>query len=307
MDGELGPTGQRVLVTGGAGFIGSHLADALVGDNEVVVLDDFSGGFREQVPDAARVVEGDVRDPDVLDRAMDGVDVVFHEAAVVSVPKTVADPVGSDAVNATASLRLLERAREASARVVCASSAAVYGNPEDVPVAERHPLRPTSPYGVQKQSLDAYARIYADLYDLETVVLRYFNVYGPRAEAGEYGDVVSVFRRQARAGGPITVEGSGDQTRDFVHVDDVVQANLRAATAGADAVGEAYNVGSGESIRIAALARRVRDLADADAEITHVDPRPGDIDESLADVSKARERLGYEPTVDLDDGLASLV
>jgi UDP-glucose 4-epimerase len=305
MQDDLGPRGERILITGGAGFIGSHLVDALVADNDVCVLDDFSTGFRDQVPDEADVVEGDVRDPAVLDEAMDGVDVVFHEAAVVSVPKTVDDPLASNDVNVTATVRLLERAREESARVVSASSAAIYGNPDAVPVSETHPLEPTSPYGIQKLTLDHYTRLYHDLYGLDTVVLRYFNVYGPRAEAGEYGDVVSVFLRQGRAGGPITVEGTGEQTRDFVHVDDVVQANLRAATT--DAVGEAYNVGSGSEITIGALARTVQGLTGGDATIEHVDPRPGDIDESLADVSKARERLGYEPTVDLDDGLDSVV
>jgi UDP-glucose 4-epimerase len=305
MQDDIGPRRDRILITGGAGFIGSHLADALVADNDVRVLDDFSAGFRDQVPDEADVVEGDVGDPAVLDEAMDGVDVVFHEAAVVSVPKTVDDPLASNDVNVTATVRLLERAREESARVVSASSAAIYGNPDAVPVSETHPLEPTSPYGIQKLTLDHYTRLYHDLYGLDTVVLRYFNVYGPRAEAGEYGDVVSVFLRQGRAGGPITVEGTGEQTRDFVHVDDVVQANLRAATT--DAVGEAYNVGSGSQITIGALARKVQGLTGDDAAIDYVDPRPGDIDESLADVSKARERLGYEPTTTLDEGLESVV
>jgi UDP-glucose 4-epimerase len=305
MQNDLGPRGDRILITGGAGFIGSHLADALVTNNDVRVLDDFSGGFRDQVPDEATIVEGDVRDPSVLDRAMDGVDVIFHEAAVVSVPKTVDDPLTSNDVNVTATVRLLERAREESARVVSASSAAIYGNPDSVPITETAPLEPTSPYGIQKLTLDHYTRLYHDLYDLDTVVLRYFNVYGPRAEAGEYGDVVSVFLRQGRAGGPITVEGDGEQTRDFVHVDDVVQANLRAATT--DAVGEAYNVGCGTETTISALARKIRGLTGGDTPIEHVDPRPGDIDESLADISKARERLGYEPTIDLGEGLESVV
>ena len=305
MQTDIGPSDARILITGGAGFIGSHLADALVADNEVRVLDDFSTGFRDQVPDEAEIVEGDVCDPDIVEEAMDGVDIVFHEAAVVSIPKTVDDPLSSNEVNVTATLRLLERAREESARVVCASSAAIYGNPDTVPVTETDALRPSSPYGIQKLTLDHYTRLYNELYDLDTVVLRYFNVYGPRAEAGEYGDVVSVFLRQCRGGGPITIEGDGAQTRDFVHVDDVVQANLRAATT--DAVGEAYNIGCGEKITISALAEKVRDLTAGDVDITHVDPRPGDIDESLADISKAREGLRYAPTVELDDGLASIV
>ena len=288
--GGPGPSGDRVLVTGGAGFIGSHLLDALVADNEVRVLDDFSTGRRERVPDDATVFEGDLRDGDLVAEAMEGVDLVFHEAAMVSVPASVANPLESN---------------EESARVVVASSAAVYGNPERVPIDEDHPLEPRSPYGVQKLALDHYARIYHDLYGLETVVLRYFNVYGPRAESGEYPDVVSVFLRQARAGEPITVEGSGEQTRDFVHVDDVVQANLRAATT--DTVGNAYNVGSGEATSIAELAALVRDVTDSDSPIRHTEPRCGDVEVSLSDISATRVDLGYSPTVDLEAGLASIV
>jgi UDP-glucose 4-epimerase len=302
---EFGPTDSRVLVTGGGGFIGSTLVDALVDENDVRVLDDFSTGYREQVAEEATVFEGDVRDAALLEEAMAGVDVVFHEAAVVRIPETVDDPLGSNEVNTTASLRLFEAAREESARVVVASSAAIYGNPERVPVSEEDPLRPRSPYGIQKLAMDHYARVYHDLYDLETVALRYFNVYGPRAEAGSYSDVVSVFQRQTAAGEPITIEGDGEQTRDFVHVDDVVQANLRAATT--DAVGEAYNVGGGTATTVNELAETVRELTGGTSPIEHVEPRPGDIDRSVADVSKIRSKLGYEPTVGVREGLEALL
>ena len=236
---------------------------------------------------------------------MAGVDLVYHEAAVVSVPESVADPLESNAVNAEASLQLLELARERSARVVVASSAAIYGDPERTPTGEDDRLSPRTPYGVQKLTLDHYTRLYHELYDLETVVLRYFNAYGPRAESGEYADVVSVFERQAAAGDPITIEGSGGQTRDFVHVDDIVQANLRAATT--DAVGNAYNIGSGEATSIADLAELIREITGSDSPITHTEARPGDIGSSLADISAARADLGYAPTVTLEEGLASTV
>jgi UDP-glucose 4-epimerase len=299
------PEGSRCLVTGGGGFVGSHVADALVGANEVRVLDDFSSGTRDNVPTDAEVVEGDVRDEETLARAMDGVDLVFHEAAVVSVTESVEDPLGTHAVNATGGLAVLEAARREGARAVLASSAAVYGDPERVPVGETDPLRPTSPYGLQKLALDRYAALYHDLYGLETVALRYFNVYGPRSAGGPYAGVISVFLDQARAGRDITVDGDGTQTRDFVHVDDVVRANLLAATT--DAVGEAYNVGRGEATTIRDLAERVREAVGSDSDIVHTDPRPGDIDHSTADLSKARSGLGYEPTVPLDEGLRSLV
>ena len=296
-------SGRTVLVTGGAGFIGSHLAEALVADNEVRVLDSLSGGARENVPDGATLVEGDVRDPDAVAEAMDGADLVFHEAALVSVERSVENPRESHAINADATLEILERAREEDARVVLASSAAVYGHPDSVPVSEADPKEPTSPYGIDKLSLDHYARRYHDLYGLETVPLRYFNVYGPRQNP-EYSAVVSVFFEQAADGGPLTIEGDGDQTRDFVHVSDVVRANLLAATT--DRVGEPFNVGTGRSVTITELAETVAEATDSDAEITHVDPRPGDIEHSEADISKARDALGYEPTVSLEEGLREL-
>lgn len=299
-----GPTGQTVLVTGGAGFIGSHLVEALSSSNDVRVLDDLSSGSRGRLPDGVTLVEGDVRDADALDRATDGVDLIFHEAAVVDVGASVDDPVTTHDVNCTAALHLLERARREDARVVLASSAAIYGHPDRIPVDEDEPQTPTSPYGLQKLALDRYALIYRDLYDLETVPLRYFNVYGPRGVSGDYAGVIGVFLRQAVAGDPITVDGTGTQTRDFVHVDDVVRANLLAATT--DHVGEAYNVGTGGAVSIRELADVVRDVTGSDSEVVHRDPRPGDIEHSLADVSKARDRLGYEPTVELADGLTDL-
>lgn len=301
-----GPTlsGREVLVTGGAGFIGSHIADALVADNEVRVLDDLSTGSREWVPDGAELVVGDVCDGEVVERAMAGVDVVFHEAANVSVERSVEAPVDSHAVNVDATVGVLERARQVDARVVLASSAAVYGHPESVPVAERDPTLPVSPYGLEKRSIDRYAELYADLYGLEAVPLRYFNAYGPR-QHGPYSGVISAFLDQARAGEPLTVHGDGLQTRDFVHVRDVVQANLRAATTGA--VGEPINVGTGESMTILELARTIADLVPGEHRIVHDEPREGDVRYSEADISTARARLGYEPTTSVPEGLRELV
>ncbi|MEY7850835.1 NAD-dependent epimerase/dehydratase family protein [Natrarchaeobius sp. A-rgal3] len=295
---------NTVLVTGGAGFVGSHLVDALRPNNEVRVLDDFSNGHREYVPDDVTVIEGDVGDEDVLEPAMDGVDLVFHQAAIVSVTESVDDPRHSHETNLEASLKLLERARHEDARVVVASSAATYGHPDELPVTESASMDPTSPYGVQKLALDQYARLYADLYDLPTVTLRYFNVYGPRQQ-GPYSGVIATFLEQARAGEPITVEGDGSQTRDFVHVSDVVRANLRAATT--EIVGGAYNVGTGERTSIRTLAETVRTVVGSSSTIVHRDPRPGDIRHSRADVSKARRELGFEARIGLETGIRALV
>jgi UDP-glucose 4-epimerase len=301
---DHGLTGETVLVTGGAGFVGSHLADALAPDNDVRVLDDLSTGRQHYVPDDADLLEGDVRDDATLADAVAGADLVFHEAAQVSVPRSVEEPAYSHDVNAAATVRLLEAARREDARVVLASSAAIYGQPDSVPVHESDPKTPESPYGIGKLALDHYARAYHDLYGLETVALRYFNVYGPRQGSSGYTGVIPAFFDQALDDGPITVEGDGGQTRDFVHVDDVVRANLLAATT--DHVGEAFNVGTGDTATIRDLAEAVRDAVDPNVDIEHVAAREGDVRHSCADVSRVRERLGFEPRVSLSDGLAAV-
>jgi UDP-glucose 4-epimerase len=302
---SIGPTGRSILVTGGAGFIGSHLADALVDDNHVRVLDDLSRGSRSAVPDAAEFVEGDVRDAATVDAACSNADIVFHQAANVSVDRSVAAPLESHGVNVDGTLNVLEAARDADARVVFASSAAVYGDPTAVPIAESQPKSPSSPYGVEKLSADQYVRLYADLYELETVALRYFNVYGPGGITTDYSGVIDAFLTRARNGTELEIHGDGTQTRDFVHVSDVVRANLLAAVT--DSVGEAYNVGTGESVTINRLAELIVDATDSASAIAHTPPRAGDIDESEADIERASNRLGYRPQTTLRDGLEALV
>ena len=293
---------QRVLVTGGSGFIGGALVDALNAEATVRVLDTTPRGG---APDDVEVIEGDIRDESVLDEAMDGIDTVFHQAAVVSVEESIDDPVRSHSVNVAGTVRTLEAARRHDARVVLASSAAVYGDPGRVPVSETDPLEPTSPYGLEKLTIDRYARLYHDLYGLETVALRYFNVYGPGQSGGDYAGVIEAFLEQAREGEPLPVHGDGKQTRDFVHIDDVVEANRLAAET--DAVGTAYNIGTGRSVTVERLAEQIRNAVDSRSPIVHTDPRAGDIRHSRADISRARERLGFRPTVDLDQGIETLV
>ncbi|WP_338729827.1 NAD-dependent epimerase/dehydratase family protein [Haladaptatus sp. DJG-WS-42] len=296
---------QTVLVTGGAGFIGSHLVDALVPENTVRVFDDFSTGTRANLPTGITVIEGDVCDSAALTAAMAGVDLVFHEAGFVSVKGSVEAPYFSNLVNANATVAVLEAARENDARVVTASSAAIYGAPETVPISEDAPTAPDSPYGIDKLAGDHYARAYNRLYGLDTVALRYFNVYGPRQTAGDYSGVISTFVDRATNGTPLTVHGDGSQTRDFVHVDDVVQANLLAATT--DHTGEAFNVGTGRALSILDLATLIREVTGLRAEIQFTEPRTGDIQHSCADISRARDRLGFDPHVSLEDGLRRLV
>jgi UDP-glucose 4-epimerase len=296
--------GQTVLVTGGAGFIGGHLVESLVPENDVRVLDDLSTGSRERVPAAATLIEGDVRDEATVARAMESVDVVFHLAAVVNVAQSIEDPAHSHSVNVDGTLTVLEEARRTGARVVLASSAAIYGTPESVPIAEEEPPAPESPYGLEKLTVDHYAAMYHDLYDLPTVRIRPFNAYGPGQTGSDYAGVVSIFMAQARAGKPITVEGDGTQTRDFVHVRDVVDALRLAATT--DPVGVAFTVGTGRSGSSGELAVLARPGTKRDSEIVHTDPREGDIEHSRADVSKAQALLGYRPRVSLADGLRTL-
>jgi len=306
-DGRPLISGKRILVTGGAGFIGSHITDALVADNEVVILDDLSTGSLDNVPAEAEFVEGDVRDREAMSSVMEGVDIVFHHAAIVSVEQSVEDPELTHDVTTRATIQLLEFARRESARVILASSAAVYGQPESVPITETDQTEPTSPYGLAKLHADQYVRLYAELYNVEAIPLRYFNVYGPRQTAGDYSGVISIFLEQAQAGGPITVHGDGTQTRDFVHVSDVVQANLLAATEGTP--GTAYNIGTGETISILELAETIREAVATEVpiRIEHIDKREGDIDESQAAIGRATDDLGFRPTIRLQDGLADLV
>ncbi|SIS10587.1 NAD-dependent epimerase/dehydratase family protein [Natronorubrum thiooxidans] len=299
------PTDKTILITGGAGFIGSHLSTALVDDNDIRVLDSLTTGSRENVPTGATLIEGDLRDEDALARATDGVDLIFHEAALVSVQGSVEAPLTSHEINVDATLDVLEAARNEDARVVLASSAAIYGHPEQVPITETDPKSPTSPYGLDKLTIDHYAHQYHDLYDLETVALRYFNAYGPGQVAGDYSGVISVFIDQALSDEEITVYGEGDQTRDFVYIDDIVRANQKAATT--DAVGDAYNIGTGESVTIRELAELIQEITDTDSDIVHMDARTGDIEHSEANISKAQNQLDYEPTVSLREGLEQTV
>jgi len=296
---------NRILITGVAGFVGSHLAQELVNQNKVVGLDNLSAGTEAHVPENISFQEGDIRDQDLLDELTNDVDIVFHQAAVVSVEKSVEEPETCHEVNTDATLHLLELARQKDFRLVLASSAAIYGEPETIPISEEDHNPPTSPYGIDKWTIDRYAQLYNDLYGTETVALRYFNIYGPRQRGGDYGGVISIFRDQALAGEPITVDGDGSQTRDFVHVDDVVEANLLAATT--EHTGEAYNIGRGEQTSIAELAETIREVADTASEVTYTDPRPGDIDQSVADISKAREELSFEPKISLQEGLKTIL
>jgi len=299
----------HALVTGGAGFIGSHLVDALIGRGaRVTVIDNLSTGRRENLREAGAGLdfhEGDIRDRDLLKKLMHGVEVVFHQAAVVSVPLSVAQPLDSAEVNEMGTLAVLETARQAGCRrVVLASSSAVYGDDPQLPKREEMTLRPLSPYAIQKMVAEYYAGLYGTLYGLETACLRYFNVFGPRQDpSSPYSGVISIFMDRAVAGRAPSIYGDGEQTRDFVYVQDVVAANLRAATAKA-AAGRVFNIGTGHTITVNHLWQSVADLASIDLRPEYQAARDGDILHSVAAIEAAREQLGFAPEVSFEDGLA---
>ena len=302
--GTLGPTGESILITGGAGFIGSHLAAALAADNDVTVLDNCSGGEPARLPATVDVHRGDIREPSARDALIAEADIVYHEAAIVSVEESLERPVESHGTNVAATVSLLDTAREHDTRVVFASSCAIYGDPTGVPISEHEPASPLSPYAVDKLAADHYVRVYGRQFDFPTVALRYFNVYGP-GQRGDYSGVIDAFIERAQAGKPLEVHGAGDQTRDFVHVSDIVRANLAAGVT--PHTGRAYNIGTGQETSIQELAETIGDLVGTDAPITHTDPRPGDISRSRADLTRSAERLGYEPTVGLSEGLRTVL
>lgn len=305
---------MRYLITGGAGFIGSHLVEHLVGaGQEVVVLDDLSGGRRENFAAVRRrisFIRGSVADLNTCRRAMDGIDYVLHHAAVTSVQRSVDDPVGAHQVNATGTLNVLLAAREARVRrVVYAGSTSAYGNSATLPNSESHVTRPLGPYAASKLGGEGYCLAFHATYGLETVVLRYFNVYGPRQDPkSQYAAVVPRFIASALQGEPPTIFGDGKQTRDFVYVGNVVHANMLAARAPAARVaGQVFNIGSGTSVSVNELWDRIRSLTGVPVLPHHADARPGEVKDSLAAIDRAREHLGYAPVVDFEEGLRRTV
>lgn len=305
--------GRRVLVTGGSGFIGSHLCEALLAAGaRVRVLDNLSSGRESNLAGLRADLDfrtGDVRDAGSVRSAMEGIEWVFHEAALVSVADSVARPRVCHEINATGTLQVLEAARAAGARrVVLASTAAVYGNDPELPKRENFPPRPASPYAAAKVAAEGWMAVYAELYGLETVILRYFNVYGVRQDpSSSYSGVISRFVEAIRNRRRPVVFGDGNQTRDFVSVGDVVRANLLAALRPEVGRGEALNIGSGVPVSLLTVLRVLGEAAGREFEPEFLPGRAGDIRHSSADIGLARNRLGYEPRTGLGEGLRSLL
>jgi nucleoside-diphosphate-sugar epimerase len=299
------------LVTGGAGFIGSHLTEELVRRGEHVrVVDSLITGKRQNLAHLRGVefMEGDLADIDVATRAVQGIDYVLHQAAIPSVPRSVQDPITSNRANIDASLNVLVAARDAGVkRVVYAGSSSAYGDTPTLPKVETMPTAPLSPYALQKLVAEQYCQMFTQLYGLETVTIRYFNVFGPRQDpSSPYSGVISLFISAICEGRRPTIYGDGEHTRDFTYVANVVDGVLRACTAN-QASGEVINVATGGRISLNQLFLNVRDFVGADLEPIYDAPRAGDVKDSQADISKARQLLGYEPIVSFEDGLQQTV
>jgi len=305
---------SRVLVSGGAGFIGSHTVDRLLNEDlEVVVLDNLQSGLLENInahfsKGKFRFVRGDIRDPGLVKALVRDADAVVHLAALISVPESIRDPVLTSNVNVNGTLNLLKACVDFSVkRFVYASSCAVYGNAESLPITEACPARPESPYGVSKLIAENHVHDYHEDFSLETVCLRYFNVYGPRQIYGDYSGVITQFISRLTKDLPLVIFGDGEQTRDFVQVQDVAEANILALKNGGVA-GETFNIGTGVATTINQLANILLKVADKKhLKLDHSKPRKGDIKHSVADISKARAQLGYNPEVSLKEGMTGLI
>lgn len=307
---------MRYLVTGGAGFIGSNLTEALLNLGEkVVVLDNLSTGKRSNIEpfiDNSRFtfIEGTITDPETCAGACEGVDYVLHQAAFVSVPNSIEDPEGTNETNVTGTVNIFNAARNASIkRIVWASSTAVYGNSDVLPNVETMPLCPLTPYAASKAAGEMYARTFSVVYDISIIGLRYYNVFGKYQDpSSPYSAVIPLFVSGLLKGKQVTILGDGEQTRDFVFVDNVVRANIKAATQSkTEASGYSFNIGCGKRISINELYEIIAKELHSNLKPVYASPRPGDVRDSEADISAARKAFGYEPTIDIIEGLKKYI
>ena len=302
---------KKVIVTGGAGFIGSHLTELLLSRGyHVIIIDDLSTGRKENIADLikkdnVRFIQGSILDLHLLQESFHGLDFVFHQAALPSVPRSVADPLSTNKVNITGTLHVLLAARDNNVKkVIYASSSSVYGDTPTLPKREDMVSNPQSPYALTKLVGEYYCRVFHQIYNLPTICLRYFNVYGPRQDSdSQYAAVIPIFIARLSQNKPPIIYGDGGQTRDFTFVKDVIQANIIGAESDACGI---FNIGRGENSTLNDLAKTITDLMGKDLQSEYQPPRVGDVRDSLADISKARA-IGYEPQYSLDEGLRETI
>ncbi len=307
---------MRYLVTGGAGFIGSNLTETLINlGEEVVVLDDLSTGKRSNIEafmenPGFTFIEGTVTDPEICSEACEGIDYVLHQAAFVSVPGSIEDPEGTNEINVAGTVNVFNAARNAGVkRIVWASSTAVYGNSDILPNVETMPLCPLSPYAASKAAGEIYARTFSKAYGMSIIGLRYYNVFGKYQDpSSPYAAVIPLFVSRLLKGEQVTIFGDGEQTRDFIFIDDVVRSNIKAATRSkTEASGYSFNIGCGKCISINELYTIIAEKLHSNSKPVYALPRPGDIKNSVADISAAKKAFGYEPTIDVKEGLKKYI
>jgi UDP-glucose 4-epimerase len=295
----------KVLVTGGAGFIGSNLVQQLVKDgNDVTVLDNLMSGFRSNLEPfpQVRFIEGDIRDDAAVAEATKGVSMVFHLAASVGNKRSIDYPLMDAGINVMGTIKVLEAARKEGVRkIIASSSAGIFGELKTLPIKEDHPAEPDTPYGSSKLCMEKECLVYAKLYSIEAVCLRYFNVYGPNQRFDAYGNVIPIFAFKMHRGEQLTIFGDGEQTRDFINVKDVVQANIKASKA--VGLSGAFNIGSGKRITINELVDLLRLSSGIEPQVVYGPRRVGDVKHSLADISAARNSFGFVPIVSMKEGL----
>ena len=298
--------GKNILVTGGAGFIGSHIVDRLSPENKVFVLDNlFTGQLTnlEKSKDRITFVKGDIRDKELVNDIVAKVEYIFHLAAHVGNIRSLKDPYFDMDVNIRGMLNLLEACRNSNIkRLVYSSSGAIFGEARYLPIDEEHPLNPESPYAVSKLAAEKYAFAFYKVYGVPTVTVRYFNAYGPRQDSSEYANAVSIFLSLTRQGKPVTIFGDGEQTRDFIFINDIVNANILAATQPA-AIGEIFNISTGVVHNIKQLIDIIAQVSGRKIPFSHADFRAGEVRHSKANIDKVRKLLGYSPQTELEEGL----
>ncbi|MBN2101775.1 MAG: GDP-mannose 4,6-dehydratase [Candidatus Aenigmarchaeota archaeon] len=300
--------GKNIIVTGGAGFIGSHIAEALAPGNSVKIIDNLYTGLKSNIGSVKEFefCNADITDRERIAKELREIDIVFHEGANVRIPDSIKNPQFDATVNIIGTLNVLEASRINDIQnVVFAASTSVYGDPVELPMTEGHPLNPKSPYAVGKRACEDYMKIYNELYGIKTVCLRYFNVYGPRQRADSpYSGVISIFADRLKNGKEVIVYGDGEQSRDFVNVKDVVTANILAAGSGRSGI---YNVGSGTEITLNGLIKMMAGILKLKPEVVYRKKRQGDVRRSLADLTKIKKELGFEPEIRLEEGLREVL